>query len=260
MTSIRNAVIMFIGLAGCLVLIFFLTIDDQSRNKLDHVIWAVSDLESGTKLFEELSGVKPSYGGVHPGRGTRNSLVSAGEGTYFEIIAPDPAQAPFNLVKEPVKAFASKIEKLNKPEVDMFVFSTNDLDGVAEKGRALGLTVVGPKEGSRKMPNGFILKWTHVDFIGHDFGQFVPFAINWGDMPHPSSISPKGAIIECVTVEHPRHKELRKIYETLGVPATVIYGKEPVIIVGIKSEKGYFEFKSGASLLDYYEGRDSSNI
>ena len=187
-------------------------------------------------------------------------MVSAGEGTYLEIIAPDHAQAPFDPVKEPVKAFASKIEKLNQPEVDMFVFSTNDLEGVAERGRKLGFTVVGPKEGSRKMVNGFVLKWTHVDFIGHDFGQFVPFAINWGDMPHPSSMSPKGAIIESVTVKHPRHEELRKIYETLGVPAKVIYGEKPVIIVGIKSEKGYFEFKSGSGLLDYYESRDSSNF
>lgn len=260
MTSIRKGIFLLIGLVGCLAFVFLMAKDNLADNKIDHIIWAVPDLDMGTKLFEELSGVKPAYGGAHPGRGTRNCVASAGVGTYFEIIAPDPAQEPLDPVNEPTQVFAIEIKKLEKPEVDMFVFSTDDLEGVAERGRQLGLTVVGPIEGSRKMPNGFVLKWTHVDFIGHDFGQFVPFAINWGDMPHPSSTSPQGAVIESVTVEHPRYQELHKIFEALGVPARVVQGKEPVIIVRMKSDKGSFEVRSGPGLRKYYEGRDSSNI
>ncbi|MCP4712429.1 MAG: VOC family protein [Planctomycetes bacterium] len=232
----------------------------QTGNQIDHIIWAVPDLEVGAGMFEEMSGVRPAYGGVHPGRGTRNNLVSAGEGSYFEIIAPDPTQGPFDAEKEPVKAFASRIEKLEKPEVDMFVYSTNDLDAAAERGRELGLTVVGPVGGSRMTKEGFLLEWTHVDFIGHDFGQFVPFAINWGDMPHPSTTTPQGAVLVGVTVEHPRYVELGKIYKALGVPAKVVYGEEAVIIVRMKSAKGEFEVRSGPGLLEYYEGRSSKNI
>ncbi|MCP4713270.1 MAG: hypothetical protein GY869_31960, partial [Planctomycetes bacterium] len=99
-----------------------------------------------------------------------------------------------------------------------------------------------------------MLEWTHVDFIGHDFGQFVPFAINWGDMPHPSTTTPQGAELVGVTVEHPRYVELGKIYKALGVPAKVVYGEEAVIIVRMKSAKGEFEVRSGPGLLEYYEG------
>lgn len=260
MLSFRKSLTKLAGILSCFILVFLLGCANQPKNKIDHVIWAVPDLAEGAKLFVELSGVKPAYGGAHPGRGTRNNLVSAGDGTYFEIIAPDPAQEPFDPIQEPVKAFASQIQKFEKPEVDMFVFSTQDLDEVAEKGRSLGLTVMGPIEGSRKMTDGFILKWTHVDFIGHDFGQFVPFAINWGDMPHPSSTSPKGAVLKSITVEHPRNEELSKIYEALGVPAKVVYGENPVIIVKLQSEKGDFEVRSGPGLLDYYTKRDKSNF
>jgi hypothetical protein len=228
--------------------------------QLDHVIWAVPDLEEGAAFFKKLSGVEPIYGGAHPGRGTRNNLAAAGKNIYFEIIAPDPAQAPYDPKKEPYKAFANTIEKLENPEVDMFVFSSDNLEELARKGKELGLEVVGPKKGSRKMTDGFLLEWTHVDFIGHDFGQFVPFAINWGTMPHPSTTSPKGATIEGITVHHPRDQELRKIYETLGVPAKVVHGDTPQIIVHMKSEQGTFEVKSGPGLLNYYAARNSANI
>jgi hypothetical protein len=232
----------------------------ESNTRIDHVIWAVPDLDSGAKFFERMSGVTPIVGGVHPGRGTRNKLASAGDRMYFEIIAPDPAQMPFDPVANPVQAFAHTISQMPGPEVDMFAYATSELEEAAAAGRELGLEVVGPTPGQRVTPDGVLIRWSHVDFIGHDFGQFIPFAINWVDSPHPSTSSPPGAVIEGITVEHPRADELRGIYEALGVPAEVIAADEPVIIVHMRSAKGSFEVTSGKSLLEYYRARSNSNI
>lgn len=233
---------------------------EEPKTQIDHVIWAVPDLDTGAKLFEEMSGVTPIVGGVHPGRGTRNKLASAGEQTYFEIIAPDPAQMPLDPVNKPVQAFADTISKMAQPEVDMFAYSTTDLEAAAEIGRKLGFKVVGPTPGQRRTPDGVLIKWSHVDFIGHGFGQFVPFALNWLDSPHPSATSPRGAVIDGITVEHPRANELRKIYHALGVPAKVVQAREPAIIVKMSSNKGSFEVRSGKSLIEYYRARSDSNI
>ncbi len=237
-----------------------LTVANAQENKLDHIIWAVPDLEQGAAQFEQFSGVKPMFGGVHPGRGTRNNVVSAGSDAYFEIIAPDPAQAPFDAVKEPKKEFALRISEMPAPEVDMFVYSTENLEDAARIGNELGFTVIGHIKGSRRTTEGELVEWIHVDFIGHKFGQFIPFAINWGKTPHPGTTSPQGAVLKGVTVEHPENEELERIYKALGVPAEVKYAAEPRIIVHMDSEQGMFEVTSGKSLLDYYAKKDESNF
>ena len=57
-----------------------------SAAQIDHVILGIDDLDRGVKAFEAASGVKPVYGGKHPG-GTHNALVSLGDGIYLEILA-----------------------------------------------------------------------------------------------------------------------------------------------------------------------------
>ena len=40
--------------------------------QIDHILLGIDDLDRGVKAFEESTGVKPVYGGTHPG-GTHNA-------------------------------------------------------------------------------------------------------------------------------------------------------------------------------------------
>jgi hypothetical protein len=55
---------------------------------IDHLILGVDDLDRGMSEFARRTGVTPIKGGVHPGKGTQNALVSLGSMQYIEILAP----------------------------------------------------------------------------------------------------------------------------------------------------------------------------
>lgn len=62
----------------------------QPVAQLDHLVVGVADLEAASAAFEASTGVKPVFGGEHPGRGTHNALASLGGGLYLELIAVKP--------------------------------------------------------------------------------------------------------------------------------------------------------------------------
>ena len=67
--------------------------DDRTYNdilQIDHLVIGVAELDAGVRQFEELTGIRPAFGGEHPDLGTHNALISLGDRTYLELLAPRP--------------------------------------------------------------------------------------------------------------------------------------------------------------------------
>src|SRR5262249_47311486 len=149
----------------------------------DHILLGVSDLDQGIAWMEERSGVRAVFGGVHPGRGTRNALLSLGPRRYLEIIAPDPAQ---KVISSSVRSRRGQLEGLASPRLVAWAVHTDDVDALVNKARAAGIKMESPHEGGRTRPDGRVLRWRVAGF-SDDHDGLLPFFIEWNrDSLHPS--------------------------------------------------------------------------
>src|SRR5258708_29690899 len=123
--------------------------DHTMPSGLDHILLGVGDLDRGIAWLEQRTGVRAVFGGVHPGRGTRNALLSLGPRRYLEIIAPDPQQAGSAASRE---WWAARLNALQEPRLLGWAAHTDDLAALAKSAAAAGLAIEPVRGGSRSRP------------------------------------------------------------------------------------------------------------
>lgn len=206
----------------------------DATRAVDHLLLGVGDLDSGGTFIDRLTGIRPSFGGSHPGRGTRNALVSLGGRQYLEIIAPDPAQSDYR--------FQIDVRTLKTPKLVTWAAASPDLDALAAKAKAAGLQVLGPNDGSRARPDGGLLKWKTLGVastFARDGIDPVPFFIQWApDSAHPSQDSPKGCELELLEIAHPDPKGLATLLNQLGIDGHVKQADKAVLRATVKTPRG----------------------
>jgi catechol 2,3-dioxygenase-like lactoylglutathione lyase family enzyme len=209
---------------------------EEVPSLLDHILLGCNDLDRGVAFVEEHTGVRAAFGGVHPGRGTQNALLSLGTRRYLEIIAPDPKQAS-------VQQF-SVITNLKEPRLIGWAAHPGELDSFARKLRGAGLAFKGPTPGSRKRPDGHVLNWKTLN-LTDDRDGLLPFFIEWSaDSPHPSADAPKGCSLLHFEAATPDPDALSKQIALLGLDLRIAKADKPQLRATIAGPKGQFSFTS----------------
>ncbi len=238
MTSRRT----FLTMAGGTLLApHFLWAATEVPMILDHILLGCSDLDAGIAFVELHTGVGPALGGVHPGRGTRNALLSLGKMHYLEIIAPDPAQSGMKISRE---SMVAKLKSLTSPRIIEWAAHSSDIDTVAERLRKAGIAFDGPTPGSRKRPDGRVLNWQTLNLQDNRNG-LLPFFIQWGaDTIHPSVDAPQGCRLKNFFLAGPDLGELAGTCHRLGIQVELQQADEPQLLAQITGPRGTLKLSS----------------
>lgn len=121
---------------------------------LDHIVILADNLAAATDRYAAL-GFAVERGGAHPGWGTENALVPLADGSYLELLtAHDPALARHHRLWQRLDG------AMRAPgEYGGYFLGSDDLEHDVAVLRRRGLEWTDPQEGSRKRPDGQIVRW-----------------------------------------------------------------------------------------------------
>jgi hypothetical protein len=200
---------------------------------VDHIVYGVPDLEAGIADLARRLGARPRAGGRHPGRGTHNALLPLGGRSYLEVIAPDPTQP------DPPGPRPFGLDSLTQPRLVGWATPTDRIETLVAQARERGYDPGEIRGMSRERPDGVRLQWNLTQRPWRAAELVVPFLIDWGDSPHPSTDGPDGVRLVLLEAEHPDPATPRAALEALGVALPVRPGPESALIATLETPLGH---------------------
>ncbi|MEO7083112.1 MAG: VOC family protein [Gemmatimonadaceae bacterium] len=204
---------------------------------IDHLVLATPNLDETIASLAEQTGVRAVHGGSHPGFGTRNALIALSDSSYLEIVGPDPAQVYLNRPRW------FGVDSLMSPRLVTWAAKSDDVPQLAANARARGVTLGEVAESSRRTPGSATLRWTFTNPDAMVEGGSLPFFIDWGSGPHPSSTSPRGLTLLSLAAEHPDVSRLTRSLRAVGISMDVAAAAQPRLVATLSTPRGEIELR-----------------
>jgi hypothetical protein len=200
---------------------------------IDHIVYAVFDLEEGMRYFADLLGVTPVFGGYHATRGTKNALLNLGNSCYLEILAIDED----NTDVSPPRWMG--IDLLEQPQVTRWCMGTPSLVANQAVLQQYNPLLGDIQRGERRTASGDLLQWEMTLPLPSPQVEVIPFLIDWsGSATHPTQNLPQQCQLQGLQLSHPQPAEMEEVLVALGFPTKVLPRAAPRIQLSVLGAKG----------------------
>lgn len=205
---------------------------------IDHLVYAVPDLQAGAEAVAARLAAAPAPGGSHPSWGTSNVLLGLGGRCYLEVVAPDPDLPP----AAGPRPFG--LDGVVTPALAAWCVEPPDLDAAVAAVRAAGYDTNDPVELSRRTPGGEVLTWRLALPVSPEPpAEVVPFLIDWGSTPHPGDSAPSSVTLSSLSAEHPDPSSVRRVLDALGLDLAIAEGPAPALVAVFDTDAGRVELR-----------------
>jgi Glyoxalase-like domain len=183
--------------------------------RIDHLVLACAGLEQGAQYVRARLGVDVQPGGRHVLMGTHNALLRLGPRTYLELIALDPEGAAQRPRWFALDSLAVRERMAQGPFLLTWVAACSSVEAAAALDGGFGEVIAASR-------GAFSWRIT-VPADGSLPGDgVVPTLIQWDGDAHPcDGLAERGCVLREVELSHPRAPEMRRLFDQLGLGASV---------------------------------------
>jgi hypothetical protein len=179
-------------------------------------VYATPDLEASIEEIRNGWGVEPTVGGSHPGWGSRNVLLRLGNGSYLEVVGPDPDQ------DDPSGPRPFGIDELAEPTLVTWAAGVPLIDLWIAWARKRGVDPGEAFEMQRNTPSGAVLRWRLTTPPVEGDGV-LPFLIEWPGQT-PAATAAPGCELVALELRHPDPAIASRLHE-YAVPVEIERGE-----------------------------------
>lgn len=201
--------------------------------KIDHLVYAVPDLEKAMDDFEEISGIRPTFGGYHRTQGTKNAVVNLENGCYLEFLAIDFDN------KNIIAPRWMGVDFSSEAQITRWALKSDNLDADSKILKQYNLEMGKISSGERQTTIGQLLKWEMILPLASPFVELAPFMCDWQNSEvHPSDTLPTQCELRSLEFTHPHPHALMLLFAELDVYSDVQKGTYTSIKAIINTPKG----------------------
>ncbi|NRB53376.1 MAG: VOC family protein [Saprospiraceae bacterium] len=193
--------------------------------KIDHIVYAVPDLDQAIHDFQLKTGITPVFGGYHKNQGTKNALVNIGDGVYLELITIDHDNAAISSPRW------MGVDLITEAQVTRWSLKSDQLEPDSDALKAFDEQMGVIEGGQRKTANGDLLSWMMILPLAEPAVEIAPFVTSWGaDSIHPTQNLPEVYPLLDILFYHPDPDSLSTLWRQLGLS----YPIHPAAVAQIK--------------------------
>mgnify|MGYP001812937740 CR=1 FL=1 len=217
--------------------LWIMKIEGIKNRRIDHIVYAVFDLDKSMDDFEELLGVRPIFGGYHKTFGTKNALINLDKGVYLELLAAD------NSNMDVQKPRWMGVDVLKEEQITRWALKSDKLENDSRELKKYNPKMGQIAKGSRNTATGSLLRWELTMPLSLLEVELVPFMLDWGQSEiHPHEALPKmGCELVQLYGTHPDPELYTGILSALGLSFRIEKASEIRLKMLLKSPKGNIE-------------------
>lgn len=200
---------------------------------IDHIVYAVPNLEVALQDFEAKTGIRPVFGGYHQTKGTKNALVNLGNKCYLEFLAIDKENTAISSPRW------MGIDHIETPTITRWALKSQNLAHDSQVVQVYNPKMGELQTGQRKMSKDKLLTWQMTLPLAAPAVEIMPFFLDWSASEvHPTEQLEEQCKLLDIKVTHPSAESLQAIFTELKLDVAILEGETAAIQMRLDTPKG----------------------